>query len=53
MGRPPKSPAEKQSGVVRAYLTPAEYRLLERQAQAAGLTLGGYLRKVWLDAKGD
>ena len=48
MGRPPKAGNEKQSERVTVWITRAERRSLEREAADAGLTLGGYLRELWL-----
>ena len=48
MGRPPKPKALKQSEAVQVLLTPSERRKLAKDAKAAGKSLGGYLRELWL-----
>jgi hypothetical protein len=48
MGRPPKPKAQKQSEPVTVLLTPSERRELAKAAKAAGHSLGGHLRELWL-----
>ncbi|MFH1732305.1 MAG: hypothetical protein ABIF82_11735 [Planctomycetota bacterium] len=48
MGRPPKPKALKQSEAIQVLLTPSERRQLAKDAKAAGRSLGGYLRELWL-----
>jgi hypothetical protein len=52
MGRPPKSPAEKQSKAVMIMLTPGEHRQLKAAARKAGLPLATYIMTAWREAKG-
>jgi len=51
MGRPPKPKNLKQSEAVVSLFTPAERRALAADAKRAGLTLGGYLRDLWLRSR--
>lgn len=51
MGRPPLPKADRRSKDVKAKLTPSEYRALVKDARAAGMTLGGYLRDLWLRSR--
>ena len=51
MGRPPKPKALKQSEAVQVLLTPSERRHLAKDAKAAGRSLGGYLRELWLSQR--
>ena len=52
MGRPPKPKAEKQSARIAVNVTPAEYRSIEQDAKAAGLSLSAYLLECWKKARG-
>lgn len=47
MGRPPKSPAEKQSARVVVNMTQAEKRHLEKEARTEGLSLSAFLLQCW------
>jgi hypothetical protein len=51
MGRPPKAKAQKQSEAVQVLLTPSERRQLAKDAKAAGHSLGGHLRELWLSER--
>ena len=47
-GRPPKLKSTKRGKCVMVRLTNAERRQLAKDAKAAGDSLGGHLREVWL-----
>ena len=47
MGRPPKPKGKKQSERIAVNVTPAEYRAIEADAKAEGVSLSAYLLKCW------
>jgi len=51
-GPKPKPKSRRQSECVMVRLTRSEHAGLKRDANRAGESLGGYLRKLWLDQKG-
>ncbi len=52
MGRPPKTKDAKQSARIAVNVIPVEYRAIEKDAKAAGLSLSAYLLDCWKKRKG-
>jgi len=51
MGRPPKPPAEKLSAQWCVRMTQAERKMLEAEAQRAGITVSDLLMRPWRKGK--
>lgn len=47
MGRPPKDPRERKTSMMCIRFTPAEYKLLQRDAKKTRTTPTEYLRACW------
>jgi len=47
MGRPPLKAKDKRTKFVTLRLKPSEYKQLEQEAKAKGMSLSNYLKECW------